>query len=194
MPLSSNQVVGYARTLHIYLTMFAFLLVLFFAVTGFVVHHEDWFTTAEVAPIESRGEIPTALLAQPDRLMIVETLRSRYGAVGAVSAFDVDDATLRVEMKGPGRHTEAEINRKTGALTITVERRALAVRFDDLHRAKDSGPIWGFLLDVSALLLVLGSLTGILMWWALPRRRKLGVASLLAGVVIFVVVYFAVVP
>ena len=183
---------GVMRTIHIYLTMFAFLLMMFFAVTGVVLNHEDWIAGQTVRR-DTTAVLPMALLKEPDKLMIVETLRSNFGAIGGVSTFDVDDATLHIELKGPGRHTEADVDRKTGKLTIGVERRGLLMRLDDLHRGKDSGLAWRWVLDVSAILLFLGSLTGILMWWALPRRRKWGVAALIGGAVLVGAVY-ALVP
>jgi hypothetical protein len=187
-------VVGVVRTLHIYLTMFAFLMMLFFAVTGFVLNHEDWFAQWGESRREVRGTIAPAALAGPDRLRVVEALRSSFGAVGAVSTFDVDTNTVRVEMKGPGREVDAEINRRTGETVVNVELKGIAVRLDDLHRGKDAGRAWSLIIDASAVLLLLGSLTGIVMWFTLPRRRKLGVISLAAGIVICIAIYFAWVP
>ena len=173
---------GVMRTVHIYVTMFAFLLMMFFALTGVVLNHEDWIAGQTVTR-DTTAMLPVALMQGPDKLMIVERLRADFGAIGAVSTFDVDDATLHVELKGPGRHTEADIERKTGKIKITVERRGFLMRLDDLHRGKDSGKAWRWVIDVSAAFLFVGSLTGILMWWALPRRRKWGVTALVGGAV-----------
>jgi len=107
-----RSTVAWSRTIHIYLTMFAFLLMMFFAVTGLLLDHEDLLPGETTR--EASGTLPLALLASPDKLMVVEHLRADYGAVGAVATFDVDDNTLHVEMKGPGRVSEAEIDRKTG--------------------------------------------------------------------------------
>jgi hypothetical protein len=122
----------------------------------------------------------------------VEHLRSDFGAIGAVATFDVDPTSLHIEMKGPGRHTEADIDRRSGQLTLKVERRGLLMRFDDLHRGKDTGIAWRWVLDLSAALLFLGSLSGILIWWALPRRRKWGVAALIGGTMLVAAVYILV--
>jgi hypothetical protein len=185
---------GVVRSIHIYLTMSAFLLMMFFAVTGVVLNHEDWIAGQTVTR-DTTAVLPGALLAGPsgpDKLMIVETLRAEFGAIGAVSTFDVEDASLHIELKGPGRHTEADIDRKSGKLTLKVERRGLMMRLDDLHRGKDTGVSWRWMLDLSAILLFLGSLSGILIWWALPRRRQWGVAALIGGTVIVAAVYWLV--
>ncbi|MES2304759.1 MAG: PepSY-associated TM helix domain-containing protein [Gemmatimonadota bacterium] len=189
-----RSVMAVSRTIHVYLTMFALLLMLFFAVTGLLLNHEEWLGADSVQPVESQGQLPLALLSGPDKLMVVEKLRADYGAVGAVTTFDVDAQTLRVEMKGPGRHTEAEIDRRSGKATIRVERRGFFLRLDDLHRGKDSGKAWSWVLDASAILLLIGSVTGLLMWIGLPRRRRLGVVALLASIVICLAIYLAFVP
>lgn len=182
---------GVVRTVHIYLTMSAFLLMMFFAITGLVLNHEDWIAGQAVTR-DTTATLPQTLLDGPDKLMIVERLRADFGAIGAVSTFDVDPASLHIELKGPGRHTEADVDRKSGKLTIKVERRGLLMRLDDLHRGKDTGMAWRWMLDVSAGLLFLGSLSGILIWWALPRRRKWGVAALIGGTVAVIVFYLLV--
>lgn len=187
-------VMAVSRTIHVYLTMFALLLMLFFAVTGLLLNHEEWLGADTIKPVERTGDFPLAMLSGPDKLMVVERLRADYGAVGAVTTFDVDPQTLRIEMKGPGRHTEAEIDRQSGKATISIERRGFFLRLDDLHRGKDSGPAWSWVLDASAVLLLVGSITGLLMWIGLPRRRRLGVVALLTSIVICLAVYLAFVP
>jgi hypothetical protein len=193
MAYTYQRFVGSVRTVHIYLTMFAFVLMMFFAVTGVVLNHEDWIS-GHTSTRDTSGVIPVALLREPDKLMVVEHLRSDFGAIGAVSTFDVDAMTLHVELKGPGRHTEADIIRASGATKVSVERNGMLMRLDDLHRGKDTGAPWRWVLDLSAALLFLGSLSGFLMWLALPRRRKWGVTALLGGVVVAGVVYVWLVP
>lgn len=187
-----RSTVAWTRTLHIYLTMFAFLMMMFFAVTGVLLNHEDLLpgeTTTEVT-----GTLPDSLLLEPDKLMIVERLRGDYGASGAVGTFDVSDDQLYVEFKGPGRSAEATIDRASGSFTLSQHRRGALVMLDDLHRGKDSGPAWRWVIDISGVLLFLASLSGIVMWVALPRRRKWGVVSLLVGTVLAVAIWLWMVP
>ncbi|MBP9898189.1 MAG: PepSY-associated TM helix domain-containing protein, partial [Gemmatimonadales bacterium] len=57
-----NRVVSATRTVHIYLTVFAMLLMVFFAATGLLLNHEEWVTAGEAAPVETTGTLPMALL------------------------------------------------------------------------------------------------------------------------------------
>lgn len=189
-----SHVVKWSRTLHIYVTMYAFILMLFFAFTGFFLNHEEWFTRGEAAPLEKTGTIPGVMLVAPDKLAIVELLRSQYGANGAVTTFDVDADQMHIELAGPGRGTTAEIDRVSGALRVSIEARGWVVRMDDLHRGKNSGRAWSWIIDISAISLFLGSLTGILMWVGLPRRRKLGLVALGVSVAMCLGLYWLFVP
>ena len=173
--------------------MFALLLMMFFAVTGVVLNHEDWIAGQTVTR-DTSGVMPLAVTQGPDKLMVVEHLRSDFGAIGAVSTFDIDSASLHVELKGPGRHTDADVDRATGKVKVSVERHGILMRLDDLHRGKDSGLPWRWVIDLSAALLFLGSLSGFMIWIALPRRRKWGVAALIGGIVVAGVIYVWLVP
>ncbi|MBK7594485.1 MAG: PepSY-associated TM helix domain-containing protein [Gemmatimonadetes bacterium] len=79
-------------------------------------------------------------------------------------------------------------------MKITTENRPFLIRMDDLHRGKDSGTAWSWLIDLSAILLLLGALTGITLWIALPKRRTLGLIALGLGVGVCVAVYLLIVP
>ena len=52
----------------------------------------------------------------------------------------------------------------------------------------------GRILDAVAILLLLASLTGFLLWYALPKRRRLGVIGLIASVVLVAAFYVWLVP
>jgi hypothetical protein len=88
-------VVKWARTVHLYLSLFGLGLLLFFGVTGFTLNHEDWFLPP---PAEREGtaecEVPVELLAEAgqNELAIVEHLRARHGRYVVGSLTTVEDA------------------------------------------------------------------------------------------------------
>ncbi len=54
--------------------------------------------------------------------------------------------------------------------------------------------MWKWIIDLTAVLLTISSLTGIVTLISLPRRRKLGLAAGLTGAVALAVIYFVWVP
>jgi len=185
---------AWTRTIHIYLTMGALGLMLFFAVTGFTVNHEDWFgaTTPRVRDVS--GTTPMEWVKAEDKLRIVEHLRSAMGASGAMTDFETSDDNYHVVFKGPGRICEATIARVDGKTDVEIKTFGLTGRINDLHRGRDAGETWRWVIDASALLIVLASVTGLILWLALPKRRKLGIAWLVLGVGASVGFYWAMVP
>ncbi len=178
----NRQLLIISRTLHIYTTLAAMLLLLFFAVTGFIINHDDWFGVSARNVREAQGKIDPAILVKADRLDVVERLRKDHGIRLNVNSYEPDDQSIRVIFKGPGRATEANIDRATGEVKLRFETRGLAGFIGDLHKGSDSGKAWSVVIDISALVLAFGSITGLLLWMSLPGRRKVGLVALITGV------------
>lgn len=189
-----RRTLAIVRTLHIYLTMLVLLALVFFGTTGLLLNHERWFDRDQPRVSTRQGSLPAELLAGPDKLMIVERLRADFGAIGAMDSFDVDEDRLLVVFKRPGGRVEADIDRETGETEITSETTGLSGVITDLHKGAEAGTAWGWLIDVTAAGLLLASVTGIVLWLALPKRRLLGILCLLGGVITWTAVYFFFVP
>jgi hypothetical protein len=185
----------WARIVHVYLTLLALALLLFFGLTGFMLNHDDWFGFDEANSQESKGTVPTALLKGPDKLAIVELLRAEYGATGLVDSFDdKDEDAIRVAFKRPGRKFEAVIQRADGHTTITRESRGLTGVLADLHRGKSTGVAWALVIDTVCVVLVIIATTGLILWHSLRGRARHGLAVMCLGVVLVVTAYFVFVP
>jgi hypothetical protein len=186
--------VAWTRTIHIYLTMAALGLMLFFAVTGFTVNHEDWFGATTPRTRNVSGVTPAEWVKAEDRLRIVEHLRSQFGVNGAMTDFESDEEKFRVVFKGPGRVCEATISRPDGKTEVEIKSFGLAGRINDLHRGRDAGEPWRWVIDASAALILLAAATGVILWLALPKRRNVGIVALVLGVALSVAFYWALVP
>lgn len=188
MSRAFRWLVKWARTVHLYLTLFALGLLLFFAATGFMLNHESWFSDPEPRTSTRTGTIPAALLAGPDKLGVVELLRKDYGAVGPMSSFEVDEDQLRVVFKRPGTQVAAVIRRDDGAAEVTMTTFGVTGLMLDLHRGKDvSGP-WHFVIDFVAVIYLILAATGLTMWWSLKGRGRYGAVVILVGVLLSVAV------
>jgi hypothetical protein len=186
--------VKWTRTVHLYTTLFSLALTLFFAVTGFMLNHEDWFNTDDPRTDTRTGIVPAALFRGPDKLAIVELLRQDYGATGALDLFEEEEESFRVVFQAPGRRVEATIQRYTGKAEVTSETRGLAGIFLDLHRGKATGKVWGLVIDAVAVVLLIVSSTGLVLWWSLRGRGRYGLAVLGLGVALGVAVFILCVP
>lgn len=195
-----------ARWLHIYLSMFSLAAVLFFSVTGLTLNHPDWFFGGTQSIVQARGRIDPAWLAsaeaddaddperQVDRLEVVEHLRATHGIGGALAEFRVDDYECLVTFKGPGYAADAFVDRETGDYQLTETYQGALAVFNDLHKGRDTGTAWSVVIDLSAVLLTVISLTGLVLLLYLKLRRAPGLAVALGGTVVVVLVVLLLVP
>jgi len=184
----------WSRTLHIYISMLGLLAVIFFSITGIMLNHEEWFGFATPHIVKKEGTLPEAMDKNPDKLAIVEKLRKEYSATGALDSFEIEDDHLTLSFKSPGRHTDVTIQRADGHTEVSLESYGFAGRFVDLHRGTDAGPVWRFIIDATAVLLLITCFTGLLLWCLFPKWRPLGLAALAFCLIGCAVAYFACVP
>ena len=185
-----------ARWLHIYLSMGSFALVLFFAATGLTLNHPDWFAHS-TRTVERHGTADKAMLRTggsdgADKLGLVEMLRAREHVHGAVSDFRVDDSQISLSFGAPGYTADAFIDRDTGRYDLTEVSNGVMAVLNDLHRGHDAGKAWGWVIDLSAVVLGMVSLTGLVLMWFVYKRRRSGfaVAALAAAACVIVWAFF----
>ena len=192
-PAWKRQTAIVSRWLHIYLSMISFGIVLFFAATGLTLNHAEFFN-GEVRTTQVKGKVDLKWVRDVDKLQIVEHLRNVNGVKSALSDFRIDDSQLAVSFKGPGYTADAFIDRATGTYDLTVARMGIVAVLNDLHKGRDTGDVWSKIIDVSAGLMTLVSLTGLILIFFLQKRRMPGLIAVGIGAVLCLVVYFVWVP
>jgi hypothetical protein len=60
---------------------------------------------------------------------------------------------------------------------------------NDLHKGRDTGSVWSVVIDVSAVLMTIVSLTGFLLLLYIKRKRLSGLLVALAGLLIAYLMY-----
>jgi uncharacterized protein len=190
-----RQLPALARWLHLYLSMFSFALVLFFAVTGLTLNHADWFSDAS-RTTDYKGKLTASWVSVDDtskvnKLAVVEYLRATHQLKGTVDDFRIDAAECSVSFRGPGYTADAFINRQTGTYQITETRMGLVAIINDLHKGRDTGKGWSLVIDASAIFMTLVSVTGLLLLLFLKKRRTSGLLWSLIGLTVCAVLYVA---
>jgi hypothetical protein len=193
-----RKIAQWSRWLHIYLSMVSFAILFFFALTGITLNHQDRFTSQSKTS-HYHGTMNVVWLRPPSgkdaaRLEIVEYLRKTHGVKAALSDFRVDDNQLEVSFKGPGYEADAFIDRESGMYEVTESRMGLVAIVNDLHKGRDTGAAWSDVIDVSAVLMCLVSISGLVLIFFLHRRRVSGLMALAIGALLCVIVYRIWVP
>jgi hypothetical protein len=179
-----RRVAKYSRWLHIYVSMTSFVIVLFFAITGWTLNHPDKFGGLERRR-QSAGSIDTKFTntggVEPAKREIVEALQREQHVGGALSDFRVDDEQISVAFKGPGYIADASIDRRGGKYEFSESRLGPVAVLNDLHKGRDTGGAWKLLIDLSAGLLTFISLSGLVLLYFIHKHRLAGTILLLAG-------------
>lgn len=170
----------WTRTVHVYASLLGLLLLLFFGLTGFVLNHEEWFALARASE-QGQATLRAELFVEPEPLALVEAVRARFGVRGALSVYQPEGEQLRLRFERPGEETEVTLDLRSGAAQLYRQRGGLLAVLTDVHTGKTSGGLGALLIDAAALLLVLISFSGLLLWFTLPKRRALGALSLLVA-------------
>ena len=193
-PFWKRQIMIVSRWLHIYLSMASFGILFFFAVTGLTLNHQDWFNKQQTA-VQLRGAMnPKYLASEAGKLDVVEYLRNTHGIHGAMKDFRVEDTDWSVAFKGPGYSADVIIDRATGRYELTETRMGFFAIINDLHKGRDTGSAWAKVIDVSAVLMTLVSLSGMLLIFFLQKKRLSGLLAAGAGAVLCYLAYLAWVP
>ena len=173
--------------------MASFSILLFFAVTGITLNHQGRMT-GEPKVTRFTGHVEAAWVGvgggqQVDQARIVERMRQAHGIKAHLSDFRVDDDQVSVSFKGPGYAADAFVDRKTAAYEMTETRMGLVAIVNDLHKGRDTGTAWAQVIDISAIVMSLVSITGFTLIFFLHKRLTLGLWVLAIGTAICLAVY-----
>lgn len=187
-----------ARWLHTYLSMFSFLILLFFAATGFTLNHADWFDS-QARTVQRQGTLDRAWVTASDpngvaKLEIIEYLRRVERIKGDLGDFNVDDSECEVAFKGPGYEASVVIDRNTGKYELTETRGGFVAVLNDLHKGRDTGKKWSTVIDISAIFMAFVSLTGLTLIFFLSKRRNSALIAIAIGALISYLIYAFWVP
>ncbi len=194
-----NRVAAVSRWLHIYLSMFGLFALLFFSLTGITLNHPDWFFGRAQARSEVEGRVDPRWVKPGDdapvsKLDVVEFLRKSHGVRGALVEFTTDERECVVTFKGPGYSADAFLDRETGTYRLSETYQGFLAVVNDLHKGRDTGTAWSVVLDLSAALMSVASLTGLVLLFTLKRRRGPGLLAALVGTALVVAVVVFCVP
>lgn len=178
-----------ARWLHIYLSMFGFAALFFFAFTGITLNHPEWISGNQKVK-RVTGEIDPSLITAVDsttatRDYVVQVIRSSHSIKARLSDFRVDDYECSVSFSGPGYSADGFIERSTGSYEMTITKAGLLGVLNDIHKGSDTATLWKWIIDISAIVMVVVSLTGFIMIFFISRRKQPGLIAALIGAIMF---------
>ena len=175
------------RWLHIYTSMVSLLVVLFFAATGVTLNHPAWLATERTEEVS--GTLPASWKTAKgiDWLVVAEHLRVTNGVRGTVADRREDDREGSLTFRAPGYSADCFIDVETGSYRLSVSYQGAIGVINDLHRGRDAGSAWAWLIDVAGVFLVFLSLTGLGLLFYLRKVRIKALVAMTVGAALVVV-------
>lgn len=161
------------RAFHVYVSMISMLVVAFFAITGLTLNHPTW-TLGSTSTTTVTGRVPTGAVhdGTVDFLAISEYARTELGVTGTVKDYAVQGDGGYIDFAGPGSSATVTFSTVDSDLSVTATQSDLLGVMNDIHKGRDTDSSWGWVIDVSAVLLLVVTLTGVGIQVLQRRRRR----------------------
>lgn len=183
--ISKQDFYRYCRLVHGWLSAFAFLILCFFSITGILLNHPEWAGESVPKPIEEKfrleeDELQRLYDAKEPELLLPEMAEKRVALKGEFTGGNQVRNDLFVRMQGVRGLTDIRASLTTGDVTVIVEPAPTLSVVNELHRGERAGATWRWFIDAVAVLLVVLSIIGYLIFLSL--RFRLRTALLLTAV------------
>ncbi len=172
--------------------MISLLIVLFFGITGLTLNHPSWMLGSGPSTSTYTGTMPTGFSSggNVDFLAVSEYVRSKNGIRGNVAEYAATATQGNISFKQAGYAADLTFEVPSGRYRVVVQQQGLLGVVNDLHKGRDTDSSWNWVIDASALFLVLVALTGlgIQLFQKKRRRRALTFAGVFSVVSITLLV------
>ena len=181
---------GWTRWIHLYLSMFSFAALFFFAFTGISLNHPSW--TENRQKVETmEGKVDPAWIAGTDtaaveKSQIVEYIRDQHKVRGNLTEFRISESECSLAFDGAGYTAYGMIDRSTGTYELVATSAGLIAAMNDLHKGSYTGIKWNLIIDITAAILIVISLSGFIMIFFMTKKRSKGLWVAIIGAVTFV--------
>lgn len=164
----------HARYVHGWLSAFAFLTLVFFSVTGLLLNHPDWFEPAQ--------DETSHVITLPKELLksiegkenpsdeILDYVRSKQDLVGRYKSSEVMDGEVMIHLESPAGSSDVWVTLDNAEAEITTKPASTVSLINELHRGKNASTAWSWMIDISAVLILLLSIAGYILFLSIKTR------------------------
>ncbi|MGR5558098.1 PepSY-associated TM helix domain-containing protein [Vibrio fortis] len=209
MWLKSRAVQMWARRLHVYISMALLLVVLFFSVTGITLNRPGLFEASKPNIQSHTLTLPSHLLTvqnerlTPNAKAFQQFLVEKADISGTPSGLDIyaeiEDGELLIgevsmDFKGPGYNASVFADVVMQTVEVETTDYGVIALLNDLHKGRNSGEVWKWFIDITALLMIFFVITGVCL--LLPKKKTLNTSIkwMLFGSALSWFIYFVAVP
>ena len=153
---------------------------LLFTITGFTLNHAGEIA-AEPVTAEKSAQLPAQLLPQvaprdaddgkrPLPAPVASWVATQFPTAARGEA-EWSAGEVYLPLPRPGGDGWVSIDRTTGAVTSEVTDRGWIAYLNDLHKGRNTGPVWSWFIDIFAVACLVFSITGLLLLQLHSKHR-----------------------
>lgn len=164
----------HARYVHGWLSAFAFIALFFFSLTGLFLNHPEWFDPSkeeQTKMVQLPQKLSETLLSHENPTDALLTyVRQHHDLVGRYQSSEVMDGEVMIHLESPAGSTDVWAMLDQGEVEITTKPATTMSLIQDLHRGKNSGTAWSWFIDISAIVILLLSVAGFILFLSIKTR------------------------
>jgi len=205
----NKKVQTWARRLHIYISMALLLVVLFFAITGITLNRPHLFVSEQPQKELIILNVPGNTFSlengrlQLDKAQLLQFLLVEGNLSGKPSEIQIFseveegelvEGEISLDYKGPGFNSTVFIDLVNQEAEIETTYYGVIAVLNDLHKGRNSGEVWTWFIDVSAILMLFFALTGVCLLVPKKKSFRLGLKWTAFGSIVSVLIFIFAVP
>ena len=164
----------HARYVHGWLSAFAFIVLIFFSLTGLFLNNPSWFEPAKnenTVKLELPEQVVQSLMKQENpSTELLNYVREKETVIGRFKSSELLDGEVMIRLESPAGSTDIWALLDTGEVEVTQKPATTVSLINDLHRGKNSGTAWSWLIDISAIVIMILSIAGFILFLSIKTR------------------------
>ncbi|PXF31712.1 hypothetical protein WH50_08160 [Pokkaliibacter plantistimulans] len=198
-----GKVLRAVKSVHWISSALALACLLLFSVTGITLNHPDWFD-ADPTQAEQHLQLPEELQQQLMKAVaagqwisvqpaLLQWL-SGQGLAGTPQRLEAVDNELHLDYQRPGGYRQISIYLDEGVVEAEEESRGLVAILNDLHKGRHAGAWWSALIDLTAVIILVFSVSGLVLLYHFASQRGSTWPLVTVGCAIPLLIYLVAVP
>lgn len=181
----------WVRPLHAYSSMLMLFILLFFTITGLTLNNRQWLPTpkmAETVELSLPKQFSIAEQTEPNAQQVWAWLQDNQSLSGGELSVEwlADESLLLLDVKRPGGYTTVEVLFDDALVIYENQNLGWMAIVNDLHMGRYSGKAWSWFIDITAIVILLFTLTGL--WLVLFNSKRRNRTLTLSGVGTFLMI------
>ncbi|MFC3155236.1 PepSY-associated TM helix domain-containing protein [Gilvimarinus japonicus] len=194
-----SQWARWSRTLHWTSSAIGLVALLFFSITGVTLNHPDWFkadrkTVSRVVTLPESSHADWLSTTETEQLQLLLGVIDKEFGLGVPRQIDRDEVEWFFDYPRPGGVASVVYDVELGELMFESTSDGSVSLINDLHKGRHSGAAWSLFIDVSAILGVFMSITGLLLLVLYAPKRNSTWPLVGLGLLVPMVIYVVFVP